>query len=309
MFLPNRRDYFLGLQLRFTDDDLKTILPFSGGATAASKSRRSLRAHPRRPADDPDEDPNNPRAVYVISIAWRGVTKGITFARALTMRFFPTLVLVAVGSMLGCASESTTPSVPEGDKGTGTGTGTGSNTDICSGPDCSTTDPGSTATGTADDEGTCPPNSQLLYAVTNTVTQVSWNSQSIGPPITLWSYWPPTNEFKKIGDPPCLANDGVANMTVDRNGFAWIAGNSGTLYKVNTTDASCVSSTKTEVVNGLYYPSIAFVGTTVKTLYVYGATNESGRSPTLSSRSSTRRARPSKTSERRQSAVTAHGAR
>jgi phospholipid/cholesterol/gamma-HCH transport system substrate-binding protein len=30
VFLPNRRDYFMGLQLRFTDDDLKTILPFTG---------------------------------------------------------------------------------------------------------------------------------------------------------------------------------------------------------------------------------------------------------------------------------------
>jgi len=36
LFLPNRRDYFLGLQLRFTDDDLKTILPFAGGASGAS---------------------------------------------------------------------------------------------------------------------------------------------------------------------------------------------------------------------------------------------------------------------------------
>jgi phospholipid/cholesterol/gamma-HCH transport system substrate-binding protein len=36
IFLPNRRDYFLGLQLRFTDEDLKTILPFSGGATNAA---------------------------------------------------------------------------------------------------------------------------------------------------------------------------------------------------------------------------------------------------------------------------------
>ena len=32
VFLADRRDYFLGLQLRFTDDDLKTILPFAGGA-------------------------------------------------------------------------------------------------------------------------------------------------------------------------------------------------------------------------------------------------------------------------------------
>ena len=35
IFLPNRRDYFLGLQLRFTDEDLKTILPFTGGAAGA----------------------------------------------------------------------------------------------------------------------------------------------------------------------------------------------------------------------------------------------------------------------------------
>jgi phospholipid/cholesterol/gamma-HCH transport system substrate-binding protein len=33
MFIDNRRDYFLGLQLRFTDDDLKSILPFAGGFT------------------------------------------------------------------------------------------------------------------------------------------------------------------------------------------------------------------------------------------------------------------------------------
>lgn len=30
----DRRDYFIGLQLRFTDQDLKTILPFAGGAVA-----------------------------------------------------------------------------------------------------------------------------------------------------------------------------------------------------------------------------------------------------------------------------------
>lgn len=35
VFLADRRDYFLGLQLRFTDDDLKTILPFAGGAGGA----------------------------------------------------------------------------------------------------------------------------------------------------------------------------------------------------------------------------------------------------------------------------------
>ena len=36
IFDDNRRDYFLGLQLRFTDDDLKTILPFAGGAAGSA---------------------------------------------------------------------------------------------------------------------------------------------------------------------------------------------------------------------------------------------------------------------------------
>ncbi len=31
LFLSTRRDYFLGLQLRFTDEDLKYVLPFAGG--------------------------------------------------------------------------------------------------------------------------------------------------------------------------------------------------------------------------------------------------------------------------------------
>jgi phospholipid/cholesterol/gamma-HCH transport system substrate-binding protein len=35
LFEPSLRDYFLGIQLRFNDQDLKTILPFAGGAAAA----------------------------------------------------------------------------------------------------------------------------------------------------------------------------------------------------------------------------------------------------------------------------------
>ena len=37
VFLSDQRDYFLGLQMRFTDDDLKTILPFAGGLAGAAK--------------------------------------------------------------------------------------------------------------------------------------------------------------------------------------------------------------------------------------------------------------------------------
>ncbi|MEO6574118.1 MAG: hypothetical protein ABIP89_09785, partial [Polyangiaceae bacterium] len=37
LFNGNRRDYFLGLQLRFTDEDLKTVLPFAAPAAGNSK--------------------------------------------------------------------------------------------------------------------------------------------------------------------------------------------------------------------------------------------------------------------------------
>jgi phospholipid/cholesterol/gamma-HCH transport system substrate-binding protein len=36
VFTPDLRDYFVGLQLRFTDEDLKTILPFAGGAVSGA---------------------------------------------------------------------------------------------------------------------------------------------------------------------------------------------------------------------------------------------------------------------------------
>jgi phospholipid/cholesterol/gamma-HCH transport system substrate-binding protein len=39
VFESAQRDYFLGLQLRFTDEDLKTILPFTGGAAGAAASK------------------------------------------------------------------------------------------------------------------------------------------------------------------------------------------------------------------------------------------------------------------------------
>ena len=35
-FYPAQRDYFFGLQLRYTDEDIKTLLPFAGGATSAA---------------------------------------------------------------------------------------------------------------------------------------------------------------------------------------------------------------------------------------------------------------------------------
>jgi hypothetical protein len=36
VFTPAQRDYFLGLQLRFDDNDLKTILPFAGPVAGAA---------------------------------------------------------------------------------------------------------------------------------------------------------------------------------------------------------------------------------------------------------------------------------
>ena len=52
LFSPTLRDYFLGLELRFNDEDLKTILPFSGGAGLSPSSAVPDRPGRRRPSGD-----------------------------------------------------------------------------------------------------------------------------------------------------------------------------------------------------------------------------------------------------------------
>ncbi len=37
IFNPDRRDYFIGLQLRFNDEDIKSILPFAGGLSGGAR--------------------------------------------------------------------------------------------------------------------------------------------------------------------------------------------------------------------------------------------------------------------------------
>ena len=58
----------------------------------------------------------------------------------------------------------------------------------------------------------------------------------------LYSFYPPTTTFKAIGQVSCPTGGAAPfSMAVDRIGNAWVHYNDGSLYKVNTTDASCAS--------------------------------------------------------------------
>ena len=59
----------------------------------------------------------------------------------------------------------------------------------------------------------------------------------------LYSFDPPSAVFKLIGHLGCLVGGAAPNsMAVDRTGTAWISYTDGSVWKVSTKDASCVTS-------------------------------------------------------------------
>jgi hypothetical protein len=92
-----------------------------------------------------------------------------------------------------------------------------------------------------------------------------------GQPAELWSFWPPTFTFTKIGDLSCTQNP--THMTVDRNGTAWVVGNAK-IYKTSTKDATCAPIPTWSPFSHLDFLDFAlsFVGVTNNdtTLYLLG---------------------------------------
>ncbi len=105
----------------------------------------------------------------------------------------------------------------------------------------------------------CPASAKLIY-----VTGVG---------AELWSFWPPTFTFKKIGTLNCTTFP--THMTVDRMGVAWVVADGGNLYKTSTKDATCtVSSTwKKQVGYSDFALSLVGLSNSDSTLYVLGQTN------------------------------------
>ena len=85
----------------------------------------------------------------------------------------------------------------------------------------------------------------------------------------LWSFWPPTFAFTKIGTLTCTTQPD--HMTVDRKGTAWIEAG-GTIYKTSTKDATCsaLSTWKPQAAFSSFALSMVGVTNTDTTLYLLG---------------------------------------
>ncbi len=105
------------------------------------------------------------------------------------------------------------------------------------------------------DAGTCPKEALMVYVT--------------GQPAELWSFWPPTFTFKKIGALSCT--NSPTHMTVDRNGTAWVVA-SGNIYKTSTKDATCSMLSTWSPQAGFFDFALSLVGVsnTDTTLYLLG---------------------------------------
>ena len=92
----------------------------------------------------------------------------------------------------------------------------------------------------------------------------------------LYSFTPNTGSFTKIGHLECPTT-GLAtpnSMAIDRHGTAWVNYSDGSLFKVSTSDASCVATTYEKGQSGITKFGMAFAtdGTddtsTEETLYI-----------------------------------------
>jgi hypothetical protein len=108
------------------------------------------------------------------------------------------------------------------------------------------------------DAAACPPAATTIYVT--------------GQPAELWTFWPPTFTFTKIGTLSCTSSP--THMTVDRNANAWVVAG-GSIYKTSTRTAACAPlSTWTPQTNFWDFAlSMVGVTSTDTTLYLLGSSS------------------------------------
>jgi hypothetical protein len=108
------------------------------------------------------------------------------------------------------------------------------------------------------DAAACPPAATTIYVT--------------GQPAELWTFWPPTFTFSKVGTLSCTSSP--THMTVDRNANAWVVAG-GNIYKTSTRTAACAPlSTWTQQANFEDFAlSMVGVTSTDTTLYLLGASS------------------------------------
>ncbi len=96
----------------------------------------------------------------------------------------------------------------------------------------------------------------------------------------LYSFYPPTADFKQIGKIACPSTSGATpfSMAVDRKGIAKIVFTDGTLYRVSTSTAACQGTTFQPSQSGFFRFGMGYASDTNgpnETLYVAGDNNSS----------------------------------
>ena len=129
------------------------------------------------------------------------------------------------------------------------------------GGDNSAVDFGGTNAGTDGGASGCSDSAKLVYLVDS-------NNDFL-------SFKPDTLTFTKLGTLKCPTFGGNPfSMGVDRSPTAWVLYDSGELFKVSTTDASCTATSFVSGQNGLYEFGMGFAsnssGSSDETLFIAG---------------------------------------
>ena len=95
----------------------------------------------------------------------------------------------------------------------------------------------------------------------------------------LYSFFPPTNGFSKIGDIGCTQNATPFSMGVDRSGIAYSVFTDGNLFQISTLNAACKATTFKPGQSGITTFGMGFSGAADagETLYIAGEGNLTAR--------------------------------
>ncbi len=164
------------------------------------------------------------------------------------MRLLLASSLVIVAAAVGCSASGTqnqfTSGGDAGSGGTGQG-GSGSGNSGMGGEGGAIFPAGSGGGGGSGAGDNCSSEAKLVYVLSDANE--------------LYSFDPPAKSFKKIGTVTCNGSMAVNSMAIDRNATAWVnyvgggfGDSSGSIYKVNTKDASCDPSPAVKLPSGWY---------------------------------------------------------
>jgi hypothetical protein len=95
------------------------------------------------------------------------------------------------------------------------------------------------AEGTFSEAGAGDPDPSMLQECTEETQQI----YVLGTDKSLYRFYPAKLEFVRVGTLGCATAAGTFSMAIDRRGIAWVEFMDGSIFAVDTTDASCKPTT------------------------------------------------------------------